>query len=76
MIKTLTSIRWRSSRQERDYGGLDREDLQYGFLHPSSLKKLGAAKKSKGKMKNKPIELLDDGYFGHGIYFTKYSDYA
>jgi hypothetical protein len=33
----------------------------------------GAAAKKK---KEKPVELLDDGYFGYGIYFTKYSDYA
>jgi hypothetical protein len=41
------------------------------------LKKLSAAaKKGKKYKKDKPPELLDDGYFGKGIYFTSYSDYA
>lgn len=39
--------------------------------------KRNTGNKKKGKnSKTKPIELLDDGYFGNGIYFTKYSDYA
>jgi hypothetical protein len=35
--------------------------------------------KSKGKGKGKAkvdINVLDDGYFGKGIYFSFYSDYA
>lgn len=57
-----------------------------GFLHPDDLKKLKQAvnvntskakpKKKKNIMKEKPVELLDDGYYGKGIYFTTYSDYA
>eukprot|EP01127_Copromyxa_protea_P017813 TRINITY_DN5489_c0_g1_i1.p1 TRINITY_DN5489_c0_g1~~TRINITY_DN5489_c0_g1_i1.p1 ORF type:complete len:437 (+),score=115.35 TRINITY_DN5489_c0_g1_i1:164-1312(+) len=39
---------------------------QEGFKHPDELKK-----KKKGK-----VALLDDGYFGNGIYFSMYSDYA
>ena len=49
------------------------------FLHPDDLKKKAPAKGKKGgkhKMKDKPVELLDDGYFGKGIYFTVFSDYA
>jgi hypothetical protein len=38
-----------------------------GFKLPDELKK------KKGKSK---VELLDDGYFGNGIYFSVYSDYA
>jgi hypothetical protein len=38
-----------------------------GFKMPDELKK------KKGKSK---VELLDDGYFGNGIYFSVYSDYA
>jgi hypothetical protein len=38
-----------------------------GFKLPDELKK------KKGKNK---VELLDDGYFGNGIYFSVYSDYA
>lgn len=60
-----------------------------GFLHPDDLAKLNAAAKpakSKkglgGKAKKaahaaaKPIEILDAGYYGRGIYFTLFSDYA
>eukprot|EP01117_Protostelium_nocturnum_P012116 TRINITY_DN4441_c0_g2_i1.p1 TRINITY_DN4441_c0_g2~~TRINITY_DN4441_c0_g2_i1.p1 ORF type:complete len:465 (+),score=181.39 TRINITY_DN4441_c0_g2_i1:163-1557(+) len=56
---------------------------QGGFLHPQSLKQMKLAapvkkapKKGKYAAKAKPVELLDDGYFGYGIYFTKFSDYA
>lgn len=38
-----------------------------GFRMPDELKK------KKGKSK---VDLLDDGYFGNGIYFSIYSDYA
>eukprot|EP01087_Luapelamoeba_hula_P013060 TRINITY_DN3710_c0_g1_i1.p1 TRINITY_DN3710_c0_g1~~TRINITY_DN3710_c0_g1_i1.p1 ORF type:complete len:336 (+),score=63.11 TRINITY_DN3710_c0_g1_i1:506-1513(+) len=37
--------------------------------------KAGGSKKTKGKKKNK-VEVLDDGFFGKGIYFSLYSDYA
>lgn len=56
-----------------------------GFLHPDQIAKINAAaaagsdKKSKGKKKaaKKPaITVLDDGYFGAGIYFSCFSDYA
>jgi len=52
------------------------------FLHPDALKQLnaqaqkGKKKAAKHNMKAKPVELLDDGYFGKGIYFTLFSDYA
>eukprot|EP01118_Nematostelium_gracile_P014107 TRINITY_DN5443_c0_g1_i2.p1 TRINITY_DN5443_c0_g1~~TRINITY_DN5443_c0_g1_i2.p1 ORF type:complete len:289 (+),score=102.83 TRINITY_DN5443_c0_g1_i2:389-1255(+) len=53
------------------------------FLHPDAIKQMNAAnqkgkkKKAANKwMKEKPVELLDDGYFGKGIYFTTFSDYA
>jgi len=51
------------------------------FLRPDELKQLNAQaqkgkKKPKHNMKEKPVELLDDGYFGKGIYFTLFSDYA
>lgn len=58
---------------------------QTGFLHPDKIAKINAAaaaaagKKSKGKKKavKKPvIPVLDNGYFGAGIYFSCYSDYA
>jgi len=39
-----------------------------GFKHPDELKK---AKKGKSK-----VTVLDDGYYGKGIYFSCYSDYA
>eukprot|EP01126_Amoeba_proteus_P062657 TRINITY_DN8558_c0_g1_i1.p1 TRINITY_DN8558_c0_g1~~TRINITY_DN8558_c0_g1_i1.p1 ORF type:complete len:139 (+),score=44.47 TRINITY_DN8558_c0_g1_i1:54-419(+) len=38
-----------------------------GFKHPDDLKKTKSKKK---------VTLLDDGYFGKGIYFSMYSDYA
>jgi len=38
-----------------------------GFKHPDDLKK------GKGKKK---VTVLDDGYYGKGIYFSLYSDYA
>jgi len=38
---------------------------QEGFRHPDDL-----------KTKKKAVSLLDDGYFGRGIYFSLYSDYA
>jgi len=38
--------------------------------------KNNANKQKKGPKKEKPPELLDDGYYGRGIYFTKFSDYA
>lgn len=56
-----------------------------GFLHPDQIAKINAAgaganKKTKGKKKaavSKPvIAVLDNGYFGAGIYFSCYSDYA
>jgi len=40
------------------------------FLHPDDIKKLPKAKKQK------KVKLLDEGYFGKGIYFSVYSDYA
>jgi len=40
------------------------------------LKKLKSGGKNKKNKMEKPPELLDDGYFGKGIYFTTYSDYA
>jgi hypothetical protein len=43
-----------------------------GFKHPDELKTKTVSKK---KSKNK-VELLDEGYFGKGIYFSLYSDYA
>lgn len=58
-----------------------------GFKHPDDLAKeneksnpggKGPAKKAAAK-KTAPkiqIELLDDGYFGKGIYFSMFSDYA
>jgi len=51
------------------------------FLHPDALKQLAAQKGkkkpvAKHKMKEKPPEILDDGYYGKGIYFTMFSDYA
>jgi aprataxin and PNK-like factor len=51
-----------------------------GFLHPSAIK--AAAPKPKGKAKPKKstapagITLLDEGYYGNGIYFSTFSDYA
>jgi hypothetical protein len=50
-----------------------------GFLLPDEIAKLKAKAangKKKGAKKVKPVELLDDGYYGKGIYFTVYSDYA
>jgi hypothetical protein len=45
-------------------------------LHPDDIAKLNKGK-GKGKAKaKKKIEVLDDGYFGSGIYFSFYSDYA
>jgi len=51
------------------------------FLHPDELKALQAAaqkgkKKAVKQKKEKPVELLDYGYYGKGIYFTLFSDYA
>jgi len=49
------------------------------FLHPNNLKpaaQKGKKNAAKHNMKEKPVELLDDGYFGKGIYFTTFSDYA
>eukprot|EP01112_Ceratiomyxa_fruticulosa_P018209 TRINITY_DN5781_c0_g2_i1.p1 TRINITY_DN5781_c0_g2~~TRINITY_DN5781_c0_g2_i1.p1 ORF type:complete len:451 (-),score=105.37 TRINITY_DN5781_c0_g2_i1:85-1437(-) len=56
-----------------------------GFLTPDEIQKLknekaaktGGGKKSAPKVKPKlDIEVLDDGFFGKGIYFSFYSDYA
>ena len=54
---------------------------QTGFLHPDQIAKINAAATSKKSSKKKskqppPIAVLDDGYFGAGIYFSCYSDYA
>eukprot|EP00029_Vermamoeba_vermiformis_P002703 TRINITY_DN13076_c0_g1_i1.p1 TRINITY_DN13076_c0_g1~~TRINITY_DN13076_c0_g1_i1.p1 ORF type:complete len:476 (+),score=168.73 TRINITY_DN13076_c0_g1_i1:69-1496(+) len=54
--------------------------IKDGFKHPDDLKKAEDSKtKNKKKAKAKKgvsVELLDDGYFGKGIYFALYSDYA
>jgi len=75
-------------KEDWGFHGTSRESIlkiaNSNFLLPDDLKKLNLAaakddKKGKGKkkpVKQKPIELLDDGYFGKGIYFTKYADYA
>jgi PBZ domain len=43
----------------------------------SQPKKAAAKKAAKKKTKMaKPVEVLDEGYYGRGIYFTKFSDYA
>lgn len=57
-----------------------------GFLHPDDLTKLNeknakapAKKTAAAKKKAVPkiqVELLDEGYFGKGIYFSMFSDYA
>ena len=36
----------------------------------------GKKKKNHTSFVPKPPDVLDDGYFGRGIYFTMYSDYA
>ncbi len=53
------------------------------FLHPNEFQTKGKndaskkkATKKKGIIAKPEIEALDDGYFGKGIYFTRYSDYA
>jgi hypothetical protein len=54
--------------------------IKDGFKHPDDLKKTEDKSKSKKKAakakKGVAVELLDDGYFGKGIYFALYSDYA
>jgi hypothetical protein len=57
---------------------------QTGFKHPDDLAKENeksgkGGKKTAAKAKATPkiqIELLDEGYFGKGIYFSMFSDYA
>ncbi len=72
-------------KEDWGFHGTSRDSIhniaQTGFLHPDELKEKSAkAKKTKGKSykpkHEKPVELLDDGYFGRGIYFTTFSDYA
>ena len=89
--KKLQLIQKLGGEVKEDWGfhGTSRDSItkiaNTNFLHPDDLKKLNMAaakddgKKGKGKkkpVKAKPIELLDDGYFGKGIYFTKFADYA
>jgi len=63
-IKKLGSISW-------GFHGTTPECIKSiakgGFKLPDELKK------KKGKNK---VDLLDDGYFGNGIYFSVFSDYA
>jgi len=60
-----------------------------GFLPPSQLPSLNVTEKTKSTIKKKKgkkathfkaeelsITVLDDGFFGKGIYFSTYSDYA
>lgn len=51
-----------------------------GFKMPADLKKLQAAKKggaaAKKVAKEEKVTFLDDGFFGAGLYFSLYSDYA
>jgi hypothetical protein len=73
-------------KEEWGFHGTSRESInkiaQTGFLHPDELKALQAKNNNKKKGKvtkpkhEKPVELLDDGYYGKGIYFTTFSDYA
>jgi aprataxin and PNK-like factor len=44
-----------------------------GFKMPDELKKL---QKGKAAKKGDKVTFLDDGYFGAGLYFSLYSDYA
>lgn len=69
------------TKEEWGFHGTTEDSIQKisqgGFLHPATLKQIQNQNKKKKKGgKDKPVELLDDGYFGHGIYFTKFSDYA
>jgi hypothetical protein len=53
--------------------------IKDGFKHPDDLKPVEDKTKKKKAAKAKKgvaVELLDDGYFGKGIYFALYSDYA
>ncbi|KAH3756864.1 guanylate-binding protein [Pelomyxa schiedti] len=52
-----------------------------GFLHPDKIAQINNSKAPKGKKKKgakapPAISVLDDGFFGKGIYFSVYSDYA
>eukprot|EP01111_Echinosteliopsis_oligospora_P017019 TRINITY_DN7246_c0_g1_i1.p1 TRINITY_DN7246_c0_g1~~TRINITY_DN7246_c0_g1_i1.p1 ORF type:complete len:527 (-),score=178.37 TRINITY_DN7246_c0_g1_i1:154-1650(-) len=50
---------------------------QTGFLHPDDLHdKNKKGPKPKAKAKAPTVKLLDNGFFGKGIYFSFYSDYA
>jgi len=46
-----------------------------GFKMPDELKKMQQAK-GKATAKKEKVTFLDDGYFGSGLYFSLYSDYA
>jgi len=78
---------YHNQEMKEDWGfhGTTRDSImkiaQNGFLLPDELKALSKAqtksKKSNSQPKHqKPIDLLDDGYYGKGIYFTTFSDYA
>jgi len=77
----------RSAKFNDDWGfhGTTRESIieisKTGFLHPDNLNKKNTNTNNSTTDKTKPkssieIEVLDDGYYGRGIYFSIYSDYA
>lgn len=47
-----------------------------GFKMPDELKKLQGGKGKAAVAKKEKVTFLDDGYFGSGLYFSLYSDYA
>lgn len=47
-----------------------------GFKMPNDLKKMQTGKKGGAAKKTEKVTFLDDGFFGAGLYFSLYSDYA